>query len=62
MVERKYKPEGYKCPYPQCKDLPPFQTPQSLGGHTTRVHSDADLDAIILMKEKKKLRRDDKWK
>ena len=55
----KYRPEGYRCPYPGCKDLPPFKTPQSLGGHVTKVHTTADLDAIIAMKEtmRKKKRR-----
>jgi len=49
----KYKPEGYRCPHPSCMDLPPFATPQSLGGHVTRVHSEADLDLIIAMKKAK---------
>ena len=50
----KYRPKGYKCPYPGCEDLPPFKTPQSLGGHVTKVHTQADLDAIIAMKEGKR--------
>jgi len=53
----KYKPEGYKCPDPRCEDLPPFKTPQSLGGHVTRVHSQKDLDLIIAMKERKRRKR-----
>jgi len=54
--KRKYRSEGYKCPHPSCEGQPPFKTPQSLGGHVTRVHTTADLDMIIAMKEKMKKR------
>ena len=56
-MTRKYKPEGYRCPHPSCEDLPPFKTPQSLGGHVTRVHTTADLDAIIALKEVEKAKK-----
>lgn len=52
-MKRKYKREGYKCPV--CGAI--FKTPQSLGGHVTSVHTEADLDAIIAMKEAERLKR-----
>ena len=52
MVKRKYRPEGYKCPIPDCGAI--FPTPQSLGGHVTSVHTPADLDWIIAQKKKLK--------
>jgi len=58
-MTRKYRPEGYKCPYPGCEDQPPFKTPQSLGGHVTRVHSEVDLDLIIAIKAAKKAKKRD---
>lgn len=48
----KYRPEGYKCPY--CPSI--FPTPQSLGGHVTRIHTVADLDRLIAMKKAKEKR------
>jgi len=53
----KYRPEGYKCPYPDCELVQPFKTPPSLGGHVTRIHSQQDLDLIISMKVTKKAKR-----
>lgn len=50
MKQKKYREEGYECPYCGVK----FPKPQSLGGHVTRVHSEADLDRILLMKGYKK--------
>ena len=48
--KRKLKLEGYKCPY--CERI--FPKPESLGGHVTAVHTEADLDYILLMKGHKK--------
>lgn len=48
MSKRTYRPEGYKCPV--CGRV--FATPQSLGGHVTSVHTEADLDLIIAWKER----------
>ena len=45
-MKRKYKPEGYKCPY--CPAI--FSTPQSLGGHVTAKHTEANLDLILARK------------
>lgn len=50
MKQRKYRKEGYKCPY--CPAI--FPTPQSLGGHVTSVHTEANLDLILLQKGYKK--------
>ena len=54
MKERKLKPEGYKCPY--CGVI--FPKPESLGGHVTAKHTEADLDLILLQKGYKKKRRE----
>jgi len=56
-MARNYRPEGYKCPHPDCELVQPFKTPQSLGGHVTRVHSAADLDLIIALKAAKTAKR-----
>jgi len=56
-LTRNYRPEGYKCPYPGCEELTPFKTPQSLGGHVTRVHTVADLDRLIAMKAEKRAKK-----
>lgn len=53
--KRKYRPEGYTCPVPNCNAT--FPTPQSLGGHVTSVHTEADLEAIIREKERLKLEK-----
>lgn len=50
MPKRKYRKEGYKCPY--CPAI--FPTPQSLGGHVTSVHTAANLDLILAEKGYKK--------
>lgn len=54
MKERKLKPEGYKCPY--CGAI--FPKPESLGGHVTAKHTEADLDLILLRKGYKKKREE----
>lgn len=46
MRDRKLKPEGYKCPY--CGAI--FPKPESLGGHVTAVHTEANLDLILMKK------------
>ena len=46
MAKRQLKPEGYKCPY--CEAV--FPKPESLGGHVTAKHTDANLDLILAQK------------
>ena len=46
MSKRKYKKEGYKCPY--CEAV--FPRPQSLGGHVTSIHTPVNLDLILAKK------------
>lgn len=47
---RTYRAEGYQCHY--CNAV--FPTPQSLGGHVTAKHTEANLDLILLRKGYKK--------
>ena len=44
--KRRLKPEGYKCPY--CDAI--FPKPESLGGHVTAKHTEANLDLILAQK------------
>lgn len=56
-MKRKYRPEGYKCQY--CGAI--FPTPQSLGGHVTSQHTEANLDWIIAQKERLKAESEKKY-